>query len=256
MDRRGWLLVLLLSLTACVATPEPSTTPFSVQRIALTSEFEGLVSSWLAAYIEESGQAHLKLELFSHQEMIPSLEDGRAELGLISRDVPEGWFATPLCREPIAVIVNPSVDLASLDLNHLADIFSGREDSWDSLGASSGMIQPVVPPTGSEIRERFIQVVMGNSAFDPAALVGGTLDATVELVESNPGAIGFVPLWRVDDGVETVAIAGIEPKEETALSGAYPLWVDVLAVSPEEPVGYLRDFLGWLQGTYLPPHVR
>ena len=92
---------------------------------------------------------------------------------------------------------------------------------------------------------------MGNSAFDPSAIVGSTPDAVLELVKLEPGAIGFIPAWRLEQGVNSVTIAGVEPRKETLESGAYPLWVDILAISPEEPVGLLRDFLVWLQGTYL-----
>ncbi len=245
-------MILLLSLTACVSSVEPTSTPFLVQRIAVSPELEGLISPWLVEYMEESGHANLKLESFSPQEIFPSLETGRVSLGLVNQEVPDGWFATPLWREAITVVVNPKIRLESLDLNNLADIFSGRVETWESLSESPDSIQLVVPVPGSVIRERFLQIVMGNSSFDPAALVGGTPDAIFELVKSQPGAIGILPKWCVKEGVDVVTIMGTKPQEETLQSGAYPLWVDVVAVSPEEPVGHLRDFLVWLQGTYLP----
>jgi DNA-binding transcriptional LysR family regulator len=253
--KQGFLLLfLLLPITACVSTVDPTATPFSIQRIAITPEMEGLISPWLAEYAEGSRQINLKLELFSPLEIVPSLEDRVVDLGLISQDVPEGWFATPLWREAIAVIVHPDVKLTSLDINTLAEVFSGRVESWDTLAEYSGSIQLIVPLPGSIIREKFFQVIMGDLSFDPAALIGGTPEAVFEHVKSKPGAIGFVPIWRVGEGVNIVAIGGMLPQEESVLSGAYPLWVDLVAVSPEEPVGHLREFLAWLQGTYLPSH--
>lgn len=252
MAKWGWSLILLFSLTACVSKVEPTETPFSLQRIALAPELEGLISPWLAVYIEESGHADLKLDLFSPREIVPALETGRAELGLVSQEVPEGWFATPLWREAIAVVVNPDVKLETLDLGNLADVFSGRVKVWDTLAESSAPIQPIVPLPGSLIRDRFIRVVMRDSSFDTSAVLGGTPDAILELVEAEPGAIGILPFWRVGEGVNVVAIAGISPGQTTVMSGAYPLWLDVVAVSPEEPIGHLREFLVWLQGTYLP----
>jgi DNA-binding transcriptional LysR family regulator len=246
------VLLLLLTLTACVSTVEPTATPFSIQRIAISPEMEGLISPWLAEYVEESGQINLKLELFSPQEIEPSLEKGLVDLGLITQDIPEGWFATPLWREAIAVIVHPDVQLDSLDIDALAGVFSGSVESWDTLAEYSGSIQLMVPLPGSIIREKFIQVVMGNLSFDPAALIGGTPEAIFEFVKSKPGAIGFVPIWQVGEGVNVIAIGGMLPQEESLLRGVYPLWVDLIAVSPEEPVGHLREFLAWLQGTYLP----
>jgi DNA-binding transcriptional LysR family regulator len=250
------LFVIMLSLTACASAVEPTATPFTIHRIAIVPEMEGLISPWLAEYTEAFGQGNLKLDLFSPREIVPALEDGVAGLGLISQDVPEGWFATPLWKEAIAVIVHPQIKIESLDILTLADIFSGAIASWESISESSGSIQPIVPLRGSITREKFIQVVMGNSSFDPAAIVGGTPDAVFSFVQSRPGAIGFVPFWRVAEGVKVVAIADIMPQEETVLDGTYPLWVDVVAVSPEEPIGQLREFLVWLQGTYLPSQAQ
>jgi DNA-binding transcriptional LysR family regulator len=254
--KRGFLLlILLLLITACVPTVEPTATPFSIQRIAIAPEMEGLISPWLAEYVETSGQINLKLEPFSPPDIVPSLEDGVVDLGLVSEDIPEGWFATPLWREAIAVIVHPNVRLTSLDIDTLAEVFSGRVASWDTLSEFSGPIHLIVPLPGSIIREKFIQVIMGNLSFDPAARIGGTPEAVFEFVKSKKGAIGFVPIWWVGEGVNIIAIGGVFPQEGSVLSGAYPLWVDLVAVSPEEPVGHLREFLAWLQGTYLPSHA-
>jgi DNA-binding transcriptional LysR family regulator len=252
MDKKGWFVILLLSLTACVSTVETTETPFRIQRIAVVPELEGLISPWLTEYVKESGQATLMLDSLSSTEILTALESEEVDVGLICEDVPPGWFATPLWREAIAVIVNPGIGLSTLDVVALADVFSGRLQTWDALDGSSISIQPIVPFPGSIVRERFRQIVMGNSSFTPAALIGGTPDAIFDLVKSEDGAIGFLPIWQVREGVDVVAIGGVTPESETLQSGAYPLWLDIVAVSSEEPVGDLRDFLVWLQGSYLP----
>jgi phosphate transport system substrate-binding protein len=252
MGKAGRFLILLLSLTACVSTAEPTETPFSIQQIVTAPELEGLISPWLVEYVKESGHATLKLDSLPSAEILTALEGKNVDVGLIGQDAPKGWFITPLWREAIAVIVNPEVDLSSLDIDALADVFSGRIKTWDALTGTSLPIQPVIPFPGSIVREKFMQVVMRNSSFDPAALIGGTPDAIFELVKSETGAIGFLPIWRVQAGVDIVELAGISPRKEALGSGNYPLWLDILAVSPEEPVGDLRDFLVWLQGSYLP----
>lgn len=252
MVKRGWILVSFWAFTACVSSIEPTETPFILQRIAVASEFEGLISPWVSAYVESSGHPDLKLELFPPGEVLNSLDAGTVALAIGSMEVPVDWFATPLWREAIAVIVNPKVKLESLDIDNLAEVFSGRVEAWDILTESSGLVQPIVPLPGSIIRERFLQVVMGDSSFDSAALIGGTPDMILELVKSNPGAIGILPMWRVEGGVDVIAIGGIFPEETALQSGAYPLWLDIVAVSPQEPIGHIRDFIVWLQGTYLP----
>jgi ABC-type phosphate transport system substrate-binding protein len=255
MARWGGLLILLLSLTACVSAVSPTETPFVIQRIGVAQELEGLVSPWLHEYITITHHANIKLEPLPSHEIFAALESGRVDLGLISEEVPEGWFVTPVWREAIAVIVNPEITLETLDMVMLADVFSGRMKTWHNLTGSSDAIQAVIPPPGSIVREKFSQNVMGNAAFDPAAMIGSIPEEVYQLVKTKPGAIGFLPNWRVENGVDIVAISGITPEADAVQSGAYPLWLDMVAVSPEEPIGNLRDFLVWLQGNYLPSEL-
>lgn len=251
MDKKRWFLFLILFLSACVSTPETTATPFSIQHIATTPDWEGEVASWLIAYSQETAKANFQLELLTPQEILSTLESGNVELAFVDQEVPEGWFATPIKREAILVILNHEVTLASLQIDDLANIFSGRVKFWDAFSDSSDPIQPIVPLPGSKLREKFTEGFMENSPFDPSAIVGSTPDTILELVKSKEGAIGFIPAWRLDQGVNSIAIGGVEPTKEALESGSYRLWVDILAISPEEPVGPLRDFLGWLQGTYL-----
>jgi hypothetical protein len=244
-------LLLLLSLAACVSTSEPTTTPFIVERIVTTSELEGLVSGWLAAYIEETGRVNLLLELLPPQEMLSNLERGDAKVGFISGDVPTGWFATPLSKEAIAIIVNPQISNISLEVEEIEGLFSGRVKSWEDFTDDAFAIQPVIPFSGNVFRERFLREIMGSSLFDPSSLLGSTPDEILELVKSKPGAVGFIPIGQMDEEVTVVAISGVVPSANSVDSGTYPLWVDILAVSPQEPIGPVRDFLIWLQGTFM-----
>lgn len=251
MGRGIGVLFLLMTLTACVSTSEPTAIAFNVERIATTSELEGLVSRWLTAYIEETGRVNLHLELLPSQEMLSTLERGDSKLGFIGGDVPVGWFATPLSREAIAIIVSPQISISSLEVEELADLFSGRVKSWETFSDDAVAIQPIIPFSGNVFRERFAQEVMGPSPFDPSSLLGSTPDEILELVESVPGAVGFLPIGQMGEEVAVIAISGVVPSVDSVESGAYPLWVDILAVSPQEPIGPVRDFVIWLQGTFL-----
>jgi len=252
MGKKRWFLFFILFLSACVSTPETTAIPFSIQHIATTPDWEGLVASWLTAYGQEATNTNLQLDILTPQEILSELEIRGVELAFVDQGVPEGWFATPMKREAILIIVNPEIKLATLQVNDLVNIFSGRVKSWDIFADSSDFIQPIVPHTGSQLRGKFAEGFMENSTFDPAAIVGSTPDAIVELVKSKAGAIGLLPAWRLEQGVKSIPIGGVTATKEALDSGSYPLWIDILAISPEEPISPIREFLVWLQGTYLP----
>jgi hypothetical protein len=52
----------------------------------------------------------------------------------------------------------------------------------------------------------------------------------------------------IDSELKQIGIEGVLPGNAADQASDYPLWIDVLAVSIEEPHGNLRDFLVWLQG--------
>jgi ABC-type phosphate transport system substrate-binding protein len=71
----------------------------------------------------------------------------------------------------------------------------------------------------------------------------------IEIIRDHPGAIGLLPLLEPETRMRVASLNGVSPTREAVENGTYPLWVDVLAIAPEEPAGPLRDFLQWLQET-------
>jgi phosphate transport system substrate-binding protein len=245
-------LFLAIYLAGCVSRPDTTATPFSLERMATTPELEGIVSSWLAAYVEQTGEANLQLDVLSSQEILPSLESGVVEAAFVAQEVPEGWFASPLVREPIVVIVNSQVTIVSLKVQDLKDLFSGQVKSWENLADNDLPIQLYIPFPGSVFRERFAQQILAESPFDPSARLGSTPEEILEMVRLGPGGIGFIPMEEVEENINLIAVAGVLPSDELLEDSEYPVWIDLLVLSPQEPSGYLREFIVWLQGTYLP----
>ncbi len=244
-------LFLAIYLAGCVSRPDSTATPITIERMATTPEMEGIVSSWLAAYVEQTGQANLQLDVLSSQEILPSLESGVVEAAFVAQEVPEGWFASSLVREPIVVIVNSQVSIVSLEIQDLKDLFSGQVKSWEDLADNDLPVQLYIPFPGSVIRERFAQQILAESPFNPSAWLGSTPEEIFKLVSSNPGGIGFIPMEELEGNVNLVAVAGVLPGEEPQEDTKYPVWIDLLVLAPQEPSGYLREFIVWLQGTYL-----
>lgn len=249
MPKRNSLLFLLIALAGCVAQPTATPEPLSVPRISTTPELEELVISWVLQYRTEIDDAIIHVQTLSPQVVLSSIEAGVMDLAIIGIDPPESFFATPLSRQPVVVVVNPENDVDSLNLDQLRALFSGRAYSWEGITGETISAQPVVPLQGDSTRIVFEKVVIRDASLTPNALLAPTPNLMRAMIVEHSGSIGFVLQSYIDNELKQIGIEGVMPGNAADQAGDYPLWIDVLAVSIEEPQGILRDFLVWLQGT-------
>ncbi len=182
---------------------------------------------------------------------LQAAQAAEVEAALIGLPPPEGWFVTPLGTEPIAVIVNAENPVRTYRVERLADLFSGRIQSWQNLGWRDLRVQPIIPLPGDELRTRFKGLILEESPFSPSALLAPSPAAVVELVSETPGAIGFLPYSQATQAVRTVRVEGALPGETDPNADGYPLEITLLATSPKEPQGAVREWLIWIQSESL-----
>jgi len=248
MPKRISLLFLLIVLVGCVSQPTTTPEPKSVPRITTTPELEELVISWVTQYRTEVDDAIIHVQTLSPQVVLSSIEAGDMDLAILGIDPPESLFATPLSRQAVVVVVNPENDVDSLNLDQLRALFSGRTYSWEGITGETTRAQPVVPLQGDSTRIVFEQVVMQDASLTPNSLLAPTPNLMRTMIVEDPGSIGFVLQNYINNEVKQIGIEGVLPGNAAAQAGDYPLWIDVLAISIEEPQGILRDFVVWLQG--------
>ena len=251
MAKRFLLIMAMVFLAACGTKPEPSVTATVFQYMGTTPELETTVVSWLTNYNSQSDTRSLHLEVLPKDQLLSAINTDKIGLAILGEEPPEDWFVTPIMREAIVVIVNPENAIQSLSLLDLEEIFSGKITTWESLTDDENSVQLMIPFKGNIFRDRFYQVILKDLVFEPSSRLASTRDDMLEFVRTNEGAIGFLPSSQLGDGVEVVEIDDISPSESETINDQYPLWVDIIATSPQEPLGSLRDFLIWLQGTYL-----
>lgn len=164
--------------------------------------------------------------------------------------VPDGWAAYPLGWEGIAIIVHRGVTMRAFSLDQLEEIFTGRIEDWSQLGGEEGAIQLVVPPTGDRLRAHFVEWVLPSGRITTRALLAPSPADAVELVASEPGAIGLVPLHQAtEERVAYARVEGVLPGPSTVTGGAYRLRLPVLALAPEELELVAYEWLIWVQST-------
>jgi DNA-binding transcriptional LysR family regulator len=244
-------LVLVLTLTGCAQVTE---TPSALEQFSLATspELEPIVVPWLIAFQETSPNAILHLKTLAPATFADPSKVSGVDLMITAISPPEGWFATPLYRETISLIVSPDNLIESLPQTTVEDIFIGRVTSWANLGGDNLAIEPIIPLEGEASREIFRSNLLSEAQFTLNALLAPTQEYMLEMVAERPGGIGFLLSSLVTAKVHEVAIEDTVIGTETVNSQIPDLAIDILAIGREEPTGALREFLVWLQGSVLP----
>lgn len=242
--------ILLLALLVSCASPATEPPPASpLPRLATTPALEPWVSQWVAAYRLEHGSLGFEVEVLPPAAALEAVEEGEVALLVAGIGAPDGWFATPLGFEGIAVLVHADNSVRSFSLSELDALFGGRMRSWTDLGGAEGGVQPVIPLAGDEVRLRFETVVMGGVSSTSYSLLAPSPAAMLSMIASDPLSIGYVPL-SLNAGEAWIArLEGVLPGETTLADGTYPLLLEVIAMAPTEPQGVLRDWLAWVQAS-------
>jgi DNA-binding transcriptional LysR family regulator len=253
---RKTLLALLTALlvTACSNSFQSQTTPTAdpdplsakIEYIAATQAVSIWTRESLTDFQQATGWTDFQLEFVAAEAPQRLLEEQDYALFIIAGLPPDGWFATPLGKDAIAVIVHPSNPVRDLDPNALGEIFTGRVQTWEDLAGRGGFIQPVIPLEGDELRHQFERIYLQGS-YHLGSRLAPTPQAMLEIVAENPDAIGFVPLHTLDSSVKALSIEGIRASDRSVSDGSYPLVFPILATAPEEPHGMLRSWLEWIQ---------
>ena len=242
------LLLISLLASACGASGQPTPTPTPVPIVHVSPAAAPFAQALGADYIQQRGPLPFDLVPLSGIDARQEVEAGDAALLIDLPPVPQGWFATPLGRDSVAVIVNPQVTARDLSTDELRALFSGRVQDWTELSVSEAAVQIIVPPDGDPLRERFEAAVMQEERVTTRAKLAPNPSSAVELVGQTPGSVAIIPLSAQEsDAVRLVRIDGILPSASSLSDGSYSMPYPVLAMAPEEPRGLLRDWLTWVQ---------
>lgn len=233
-------------LAACgggtVATPEPEEI-----RIGTTPAFLEQATRWVTAYNGEHPGHTVGLIMVAPSDVKAALKEGRIDIIIYGGTPEDGWFATPLLTDGIALIIHPSAGVRDIGFGELAGIFSGTTMNWEALEGDDLPVEPIIPLPGDDVRQAFSDQVLEGGGFSSSAFIGPNPGAIQILVEETRGGIGFLPSTGLTGNQGIVSIDGVRPSRKNIREGAYPLRLEILAASLEEPAGDGRAFLSWIQ---------
>jgi DNA-binding transcriptional LysR family regulator len=244
-------LTLMLVVSTCTPQPTPTSKPQAAY-VVTTPAYEDWVKSQVNSYWEvQPGNGVIPL-VYPYADGLEKVNQGEVELLISASPPPEGWFATPLQADAIAILVHPDVGIGELSIQQLYDIFFGREENWSAFNEEDLLIQPIIPLEGDEIRTTFQADVLNGARFTSNSILAPHPQAAIALMDDNPGSIAILPWTSVSDEVTPLMLEGVRLSPTNIEKGKYPLTLNVIATAPKEPAGVMRQFLGWLQATLLP----
>lgn len=156
------------------------------------------------------------------------------DIGMMSRFMKDTEFKA--CSEagvmPVAhvvaldglpILVHPSNPISDLTVEQVRKIYTGEIKNWKELGGPDMAIVAVSRDTNSGTYETFNGLVMQKQPIHAGTEYVGSNGAVRQRVQTTPAAIGYAGLGFVDETVKALKINGIEPREQTIISGDYPI---------------------------------
>jgi len=240
-------LAIGAALGACSPTPTPTPVPGPVPRVAVTPAFAPRVLAWAHAYLEELGPLPFDLEIVQAGVALEGLDQGEYVVAIGALQPQDGWFATPLARDPIAVVTGSGSGVSEVTRLALVDLLAGRTLRWSELGGQDRAVQPVLPLPGDDLRQVLDETLMLDRPYASGSRLIATPDQALGLLAEDPGAFALLPLSSLPAGSIPLRLDGVLPESEARVPDSYGLVAQVVAIALSEPRGPVRDWLAWIQ---------
>ena len=184
---------------------------------------------------------------------IRSVVTGKNEIARIARPLTEkessqGLNARFFAQAPIVFAVSPGLGgVTNLSFEQIIGIYSGKIQQWDGLGGG-GKIYVMRREAGDSSRTVLESLIPGfKGILTPAGAVVYTTPDAVQILQSSPNTIGYLPMpATAGTGLKVLSVAGIAPSAANVRQKKYQLVVPFALVWKETLSPLAQDFLDFL----------
>jgi phosphate transport system substrate-binding protein len=253
--KRALVMLALAVTVGCSSNLTPATPPPNevvALRIYSTEDALPLLQSLSLSFAAQ--YTNIPIESYFHNQniLLEKLATGETDY-VISHHFPteseSSYWAAPLAQDAVALIVNSANPLANLTIEDLRRIYRGYLTNWQELGGDDLPITIYSRDEGAGIRLEFERLVMGQERTSPNALVLPSTQAVLEQVELDLGAIAYLPLSLLNEGVQLISIEGSSPSLESIQSNRYPFRMSLYIIGLTEPSDSYLAFIAWAQSS-------
>ncbi|MEO0074745.1 MAG: phosphate ABC transporter substrate-binding protein [candidate division WOR-3 bacterium] len=188
---------------------------------------------------------------------IASLTAKSVDIGLSSRPIKDKELATAkqkgvnavaniVALDGLAIIVHAQNPLNEITIKTLKDIYTGKITNWKALGGPDREIVVVSRDVASGTFEVFKEKVLGGDKTKDDALMLASNKAVASTVQETPGAIGYVGLGYLSEGVKALKVEGVMPSNKTVQDGSYKLARPLYFYTNGAPKGLAKEFIDFV----------
>ena len=227
---------LLLSSLCVFALCVQTASTFAQTEISIdgSTTVGPIVDAFVGAFQERHPDLRFSVKKTGSGDGITALIEGRADIAASSRFMRLEEYSRAIAAgkmpvtftialDSVCLIVHPSNPVQALTQEQAKKIYTGELTNWQQVGGPNLPIIAISRDTASGTYEVFHELAMDKER----------LGARVELATSNPqiftrvsttqGAIGYVGLGFVTDGVRAVRFEGVMPTRRSIADGTYKL---------------------------------
>jgi phosphate transport system substrate-binding protein len=211
-------------------------TTFSVAqeiRIEGSTTVGPIVDAFVEA-LQSDTEARFTVKKTGSGDGAAALIDGRCEIAAMSRfmkkeeyekAVAAGRMPIPftICMDGVCFIVHPSNSVRSLSKQQVTDIYAGKIKSWKDLGGADIPVVAISRDTSSGTYEVFHELAVGKAKLGNSVEYTNSNPQMFIRISTTPGAIGYVGIGFLQEGVATVRFENKRPSKESIADGSYPL---------------------------------
>lgn len=238
--------------------PEPTEETSKIIMVGSTS-VDPLAQKLAEAYKGKNPGVEIEIQAVGSSAGIKAALDGSATVGMSSRElkdseIAEGAVPHVICKDGIAVVINPANEVSDLTTEQVQKIFMGEITNWSEVGGKDAEILVVSRESGSGTRGAFEEILKIEKEID-GKKVSGLIESALQAegtgavkanVASKENSIGYVSLGYLDDSVKSVKVDGQDATDENIVAGLYPIARPFVLVTTEEIKSADQMFLDWI----------
>ncbi|HBT75901.1 MAG TPA: phosphate ABC transporter substrate-binding protein [Planctomycetaceae bacterium] len=220
------LCSLLLALPAVVGAQEI--------RIEGSTTVGPIVDAFVEAVRNSQPEIRFTVKKTGSGDGAAALIEGRCEVAAMSRFMKKEEFAkavaagkTPIpftvCMDGVCLIVHPSNKIRNVTREQVTGIYTGNITSWKELGGPDIPIVAISRDTSSGTYEVFHELAVGNKKLAAGVEYTNSNPQMFTRISTTPGAIGYVGIGFLREGVASLQFENVVPSKETIADGRYPL---------------------------------
>ena len=179
-----------------------------------STSMEKVIGYLSEAYMEKVTDVKVTYNPTGSGSGIQAVLEGRCDIGLSSRDLKDEEKAeldgTVVAIDGIALIVNSKNPISNLTMKQISKLYKGELKNWSEVGGTDTPVVLIGREAASGTRDGFESITNTEDVCKYSQELTSTGDV-VQMVASNPNAIGYASIESVKDTVKMISVEGVSP---------------------------------------------